>query len=69
MDAERLLSWYAETDLLKVLDHAGRNGGDISFEAARIACRRAGEKVRELEEQLRAYDCVSRRLFTNGHVY
>lgn len=62
MEHEKLVAWFAQQDLLKVLDHAGHHGGELSFDAARLACRRAGDRIRELETGLAAYDRVSRRL-------
>jgi hypothetical protein len=62
MTSEQLESWHEAQPVLKVLEHVGCDGGATTISAARIACRRGAQRVRELEAQLDAYDRVARRL-------
>ena len=62
MEHERLMAWFAETDLVKVLDHVGHHGGEVNFDAVRLACRRASERIKELESDIASFERVSRRL-------
>jgi hypothetical protein len=62
MDNEQLVSWHENQPILKVLDNVGCDGGATNITTARIACRRAAQRIRELELELDAYDKVARRL-------